>query len=384
MTRPQITRRTLLLSSTAAFSCAPPKATGFRGYCFVGNQAGRSVAVVDLTKFRVRKQIALDSAPSQLLPHPKQPKVFVLSADSGTVYEIDAIGMAVSRRARAGNQAVAMQMSPTRDALWVLYRDPASLVELPLDSLKPGRRIRLAAPPDSFHLTGADSPDRRAAIASLEDRSLTVASLSAGAIERTITAGADPSFVLFRKDGRQILAGSRSDRSLNVFETATGKTVVRLPLPVEPRNFCVSPDGGELFISGPGMDAVVIVFPYSTEVWKTVLAGRAPGVMTVSESPSYLVVANPETNSLTVLDDDQKLVAVVEVGQQPSHMLITPDGQYVLVLNEQSGDMAVVRTYSLRAPQLAARARFKSAPVFTMIAVGEKPVSAAVVAWGSA
>jgi DNA-binding beta-propeller fold protein YncE len=384
VTRPQITRRTLLLSSTAAFSCAPPKATGFRGYCFVGNQAGRSVAVVDLTKFRVRKQIALDSAPSQLLPHPKQPKVFVLSADSGTVYEIDAIGMAVSRRARVGNQAVAMQMSPARDALWVLYRDPASLVELPLDSLKPGRRIRLAAPPDSFQLTGADSPDRRAAIASLEDRSLTVASLSTGAIERTITAGADPSFVLFRKDGRQILAGSRSDRSLNVFETATGKTVVRLPLPVEPRNFCVSPDGGELFISGPGMDAVVIVFPYSTEVWQTVLAGRAPGVMTVSESPSYLVVANPETNSLTVLDDDQKLVAVVEVGQQPSHMLITPDGQYVLVLNEQSGDMAVVRTYSLRAPQLAARARFKSAPVFTMIAVGEKPVSAAVVAWGSA
>jgi DNA-binding beta-propeller fold protein YncE len=383
VTRSLITRRSLLLSSAAAFSCAPPKATGFRGYCFVGNRAGRSVAVVDLTKFRVRKQIGLDSAPSQLLPHPKQPKVFVLSDESGTVYEIDAIGMAVSRRARAGNQAVAMQMSPTGDALWVLYRDPASLVELPLDSLKPGRRIRLAAPPDSFHLTSADVADRRAAIASVQDHSLTVASLSTGAIERTFTAGAEPSFVLFRKDGRHILAGSRADRSLNVFEAATGKTVVRLPLPIEPRNFCVSSDGGELFISGPGMDAVVIVFPYSTEIWQTVLAGRAPGVMTLSESPNYLVVANPETNSLTVLDDNQKLVAVVEVGQQPSQMVITPDGQYVLVLNEQSGDMAVVRTYSLRAPQLAARARFKSAPVFTMIAVGEKPVSAAVVAWGS-
>ena len=53
--------------------------------------------------------------------------------------------------------------------------------------------------------------------------------------------------------------------------------------------------------------------------------------------------------------------------------------QYALVLNEGSGDLAVIRTYSLSAPQLSAKARFKSAPVFTMIPVGERPVSAAVV-----
>jgi DNA-binding beta-propeller fold protein YncE len=383
VTRFQISRRSLLLSSAAALSCSPPKATGFRGYCFVGNQTGRTVAVVDLTKFRVRKQIALDAPPSTLLAHPKTPKVFVLSTEAGTVYEIDAIQMAVSRRVKAGNQAVAMQMSPRKDALWVLYRDPASLVEVPLDTMRPGRRIRLDSPPDSFHLSSEESTGLRAAIASVKDNSISLASLATGQVERTIAAGAEPSFVLFRKDGRQVLAGSRPDRSLNIFEVASGKTVVRLPLPVEPRNFCVSGDGGELFISGPGMDAVVIVFPYSTEVWQTVLAGRAPGVMAVVDASNYLLVANPETNSVTVLNDGQKLVAVVEVGQQPTQLILTPDGQYVLVLNEGSGDMAVVRTYSLQAPQLAARARFKSAPVFTMIAVGEKPVSAAVVAWGS-
>ena len=379
----QITRRSLLLSSAAALSCSPPKATGFRGYCFVGNQAGHSVAVVDLTKFRVRRQIALDAAPSLLLPHPKLPKLFVLAGDAGVVFEIDAITMAVTRRVKAGNQAVAMQMSPLKDALWVLYRDPASLLELPLDTLTPGLRIKLPSPPDSFHLTSEDSPERCAAIAGTQDRSITLASLSNGAIERTIDAGTEPSFVMFRKDGRQVLAGSRSSHSLNIFEASSGRAVVRLPLPVEPHNFCVSSDGGELFISGPGMDAVVIVFPYSTEVWQTVLAGRAPGVMSLIESSGYLVVANPETNSLTVLDDSQRLVAVVEVGQQPSQLILTPDGQYVLVLNEGSGDLAVVRTYSLRAPQLASRARFKSAPVFTMIAVGERPVSAAVVPWGT-
>ena len=101
----------------------------------------------------------------------------------------------------------------------------------------------------------------------------------------------------------------------------------------------------------------------------------------LTDKPAFLLVANPETDSLTVLDvDSQRLVAEVQVGRRPSQILLTPDHQYALVLNEDSGDMAVIRTYSLRAPQLAKRARFKSASVFTMIPGGEKPVSAAVVA----
>ena len=379
----RISRRSLLLSSAAALSCSPPKATGFRGYCFVANQASRTIAVVDLNRFHVRKHIPLDAAPSAVLPHPKLTKVFVLAPENGTVYEIDGVSLNVSRRAKTGNQAVGMLLSPRRDSIWVLSRDPAALVEIPIETMRPARHIRLNSPSDSFHLFGSDDGAiRQAAIACVQDRSIFVASLATGNIERTIPAGAEPSFVLFRKDGRQIWAGSRPERSLNVFDPASGKTVVRLPLPVEPRHFCMSSDGGELYISGDGMDAVVIVFPYSTEIWQTVLAGHAPGVMALTESPPFLLVANPDTNSLTVLDSSQKLVALVEVGEQPSQLLLTPDQQYVLVINEKSGDLAVVRTYTLRAPRLGTMgARFRSAPVFTMIAVGEKPVSAAVVPW---
>ena len=60
--------------------------------------------------------------------------------------------------------------------------------------------------------------------------------------------------------------------------------------------------------------------------------------------------------------------------QEPRHILITPDKQYALVLNRRSGDLAVIRIQSLRAR------RYKSAPLFTMIPVGEGPVSTAVVA----
>jgi DNA-binding beta-propeller fold protein YncE len=372
--RSPISRRTLLLSPALALAaCRKPKATRFPGYCFVANQDGRSVAVVDLSGFRVRKQIHLDAAPTVVLRHPEHPVVFVLAPQSGTVYEIDAVSLEAGRSARAGSQAVDMRISPRGDALWVLYRDPAALVEVPLNSLRPGRRIRLSSPPDDFDL----SSENRAAIASRQDRSIVMASLTSATIERTIAAGAEPSIVRFQSDGKQLIAGSRPDRSVTMFDVSTGKTVVRLPLPLEPRHFCFNSDGGQLFISGDGMDAVVIVYPYRTEVAETILAGRAPGVMAITDtSPSYLLVANPETSDITVFDvDSRKLVAVVQVGRQPGSILITPDNQYVLVLNEESGDLAVIRIFSL-----AGRYRYKPAPLFTMIPVGEKPVSAAVVA----
>jgi DNA-binding beta-propeller fold protein YncE len=124
------------------------------------------------------------------------------------------------------------------------------------------------------------------------------------------------------------------------------------------------------------------VFPYETEVWQTVLAGRAPGAMAVTDTPPFLLVANPETNTVTVLDlVNQNLSSVVKVGAGPGAILTTPDRQYALVLDELSGDMAVIRLDRLSAASSDRVLRFKDASLFTVIPVGEGPVSAAVVRW---
>lgn len=126
------------------------------------------------------------------------------------------------------------------------------------------------------------------------------------------------------------------------------------------------------------MDAVAIAFPYRTEIDQTVLAGRAPGAMAVTEtSPAYLLAANPDTNSVTALDmDTHRLVATIQVGRGPREIALTPDNQYALTINETSGDMAVIRLSSLLEPWVR---RYKSAPLFNMIPVGDRPAGAAVV-----
>lgn len=386
-----LSRRAVLAAASAAVGCGRKKATRIPGYCFVANQGSRSVAAVNLESFRVQQQISLGSAPSAVVAHPSKPKVLVLAPEAGTVFEIDAATLAVSRRARAGNLAVGMMISPAGDALWVLYRDPAMLVELPLDSLKPGRRIRLPSLPDSFDLaTVKDNKDGRvlAAVASRADHTVVLASLGDAVVEQTIAAGVEPSLITFRRDGLQLITGNAPEHSITIFDVSTGKTVVRLPLPIAPRHFCSTSLGGQLFVTGDGMDAVVVVFPYTTEVYQTILAGRTPGAMAVTddEGPfAYLMVANRETSGVTVLDfKDYLLVAIVAVGQGPSQIVLTPapEREYVLVLNEMSGDLAVIRTRALATTPNGALRRMKLAlaPLFTLIPVGERPVSAAVVA----
>ncbi|PWT97290.1 MAG: hypothetical protein C5B51_31660 [Terriglobia bacterium] len=369
---PHLSRRALLALPAVAFGCRTRKATGYPGYCFVANQAGRSLAVVDLMTFRTWPPIALGAAPLAVLAHPRKPAVFALSAEDGSILEIDAARLAVSRRGRFGTQAISVRLAPGGNALWVLYRDPAALVEFPLDTLQAGRRVRLAAPPDDFDL----SEQARAAIASRAGGTVTIVSLEHAAIERTVSAGRDPGIVRFQQKGAQIIAGSGTDRSIAMLDTLTGKVLVRLPVPVEPQHFCFSEDEGQLFITGSGRDAVVIAYPYQTQLGGTFLAGRAPAGM-ASIDP-YLLVTNPETNSVTVLDiNTYKLAAVVQVGQEPREILITPDKQYALVLNQKSGDLAVIRIAAFAARDRTRR--YKSAPLFTMIPLGEKPVSAAVV-----
>jgi YVTN family beta-propeller protein len=95
--------------------------------------------------------------------------------------------------------------------------------------------------------------------------------------------------------------------------------------------------------------------------------------MGASEDPPYLFVTNPEAGDVTVIDvDSQRVIAVVAAGAYPCDVTVTPGGEYALVLNRDSGDMAVIRVAAL----MGRRGRL--APLFTMIPVGSRPVSAVV------
>ncbi len=190
--------------------------------------------------------------------------------------------------------------------------------------------------------------------------------------------------VRFRADGQLLLVANFHDRSLTALDVPTLRTTVDLPLAMQPDNLCFNSDQGQLFVTGEGMDGVAIVFPYQTiQVEQTVLAGRDPAVMACSGgNPSYLFVGSGTGSDVCIMDvDNRKVIGLVDVGQRPAYIAITPDNQYALVLDEASGDMAVIH---IRAMELSEDAGFgyrhkSGAALFAMVPVGNKPVHAAVV-----
>lgn len=268
-----------------------------------------------------------------------------------------------------------MRLVPDGEALWVLCREARCLARVTVTDLRVARRIRLPGAGEDFDI----SRDGQLAVAFPKDGRVGFAGPAATAIESLAAAGPDPWVVRFQFNPTQLIVGNRAARSITLVDVRGARAVVHLPIPVEPASFCFNVDGGQLFVAGPGLDAVVIVDPYHTQISETILAGKLPGAMACSETPQYLFVSNPSSATVTVLDiETRKLVAVVGVGQDPGQILITPDGQYAMVLNRQSGDLAVFRVGALRFDPEGNTRRYTAPPLFSLIPVGPRPVSAAI------
>ncbi len=362
-----VTRRAILaIPFLAACSSRRP---GYRGYAFIANEEGQAVAAVDLQALAVARHIPLDSAPTEVLALRTRPFVYALTPANGSLQEIQADRLSFARKLAAGAQAISMHLSTDHRAMYVLTREPKALVRIALDRFAVDWKLSLSEDPHDFAVT----PDGKTAAVSA-GQSVRLIDLAARKIGNPLGPPADTGAVRFLSDSSAMIATSRNERMLSVYDVASSKLIADLPIAVRPDNLCFSNDGGQLFVTGEGVDGVVIVFPYNTpEVWKTVLAGHAPGAMAASDS--FLFIASPSTGDVSILNiGTQKIIGVLKVGDDPGFVAVTPDDQYALVLNRKSGDVAVLRV-DLIAPN---RYKERAAKLLTVIPVGSKPVSAAV------
>jgi YVTN family beta-propeller protein len=362
------TRRALLSGAVlAATGCRRREA--FSGYAFVANRDGGAIAAVDMGAFAVARHIRVDGAPTAVDADQHTLRVYALTPENGHLHEIRADRLALTRTIAAGNQAVAMRRTP--GFVYVLCADPPRVAAISTDTFRIAWSANLPAPPVDFDL----SPDGQfLAISYGTHNAVQLLPIATRRLRALLNCSGETGAVRFQKDSAQLIVAGLSERMLYVFLTATGQLVTKLPLAVRPEHFCFNDDGGQLFITGEGMDVVVVVYPfYTPQIAETVLAGRAPGAM--AASPSRLFVANSKSSDVSILNIDQrKVIAVAPAGAHPGFIAITPDDQYALVLNEDSGDIAV-----LWVPGIT-RSHARTAPLLTMIPVGSRPVSAAIVA----
>jgi YVTN family beta-propeller protein len=361
-----ISRRTLLALPLAA-ACTRPQ-EGFRGYAFIANQEGGAVAAVDLGVLAVARHIPLEGAPAEVTAAVQRPSVYALTPGNGSVHEIQIDTLRLVRKLAVASQAITMALAADERSLYVLAREPRLLVAVDLDSFKTAWKLPLRDEPVGL----AISPDGKTAAVS-SARGVYLVDLETRHLSAPLGHG-DYGPVQFLTDSKTLVAGNRGERLLSAYSVPAQRLITHLPIAVRPDRFCFSRDGGQLFVTGAGMDAVVVVYPFFTpQVGDTVLAGHAPGAMDVSDE--LLFVASPTSGDVSILSiATRKVIAVVPVGSDPGFIRVMANDQYALVLNRKSGDMAILSVTAIAQK----KTRYSPVGLRAVIPVGSRPVSAVV------
>lgn len=366
----RVSRRDWLMATAFALSsgCGPKKGTGYPGYALIATSGDESLAVLDLLTFRVLNPIPLGAPPTAVVTRGGGHTSLVLTPISGAVH---VIGPSLARlfSRRLADEVSEIRLLPDGKNVAALCSQAKQVLIVNTEDLKTGRRIPLPATPVSMDV----SRDGRIAVSlGAAGRVLLIA--SDGSTHSAEVQGATGA-LRFRSDGELLLVAKPAAHALTALKAPGLQPLADLPLAMEPRHLCFTPDGGQLFVTGPGMDGVAIVFPYnSLEVEQTILSGRAPGAMACSSEPPYLFIASEAAPAVTVMNvDSRKIVALAEVGTEPGFIAITPDQQYALVLDEGSGDVAVIRI-----PAIHRNNERNGATLYRLLPVGNRPVHAAV------
>jgi YVTN family beta-propeller protein len=350
--------RRALLAGVLASACGRKRGTRYQGWLFVASGAEKEIAVADLSSFRRVATIPLPCAPDQLFQ--SGGRVFATCREGRALLEIDVDNFRVAGRiGLPGKPFAARLLADSRTAI-VLTAEPDSLLRIDLANRRIATRLPLPGTPGDLDMNGL-----LAAITLPAKNTIVRVSLSPSTTTLKLASATDVGVscdaIRFRRDGKTILAGATAAREIVAIDALSGKFLTRLPLPVAPSRFCFNGNGGQMFVTGTGADALAIVSPFQNEVLETILAGRTPYGMAVSEPRNLLFVTNPETGDLTILDIETRGVsASVHVGETPGDVLLTPDGEYALVLDQRSGNVSVVRITTVLDRKV------KTKPLFTV------------------
>jgi YVTN family beta-propeller protein len=373
--------RRALLGGLVVSACGRKRATRYQGWLFVAGGAEKEIAVADLASFRRVASIPLPFTPDQLFY--SGGRVFAMSREGQGLIEIELERFRVTGRIGLPGRPIAARLVPDATTALILTEGPDSLVRVDLAARRVTARLPLSGTPQDLDTDGM------LAAVSIPGRNVIVRAgvLSGGAgsglkFFGSTDTGMPCGTIRLRKDGKTILAGATAAREIVAIDAKSGNVLTRLPLPVSPGRFCFNGDGGQMFVTGAGEDALAIVSPYQNEVDQTILAGRTPFGMAVSERRNMLFVTNPESGDMTILDIDTRSVsASVHVGENPGEVMLTPDGEYALVMAQRSGNVSVVRIATV----LDKKAKTSSppSPLFTVFPTAADARSALIVPFQS-
>jgi YVTN family beta-propeller protein len=166
---------------------------------------------------------------------------------------------------------------------------------------------------------------------------------------------------------------SRTEHRLSVVDLRRSVLVTNLELDGNPSDMLLKPDGGELYVISPEAHGLQVINTWTHEVGDYMVLGSAPtrGVLTADASTLYVsdsaaghIIPVDIANRRVVREPGTGKEFPIQAGQSPGVMRFDPDENLLMVVNQGSGDVAVIRV--------------RTNSMLTMIPVGNQPQDLAV------
>ena len=307
-----------------------------------------SLTVVDLASLRVINKIPVGPSISDLREHAKRPEIWGVSSAGGYVFVLDTRSNRLTR-IPVGPAPLELDFSATGDRVYTTSAASDQLVAINTALRTVVARASTAGEPVQARITPDQKTivvvNRRASALTLHDARSLLPRASISVIPQ-------PDAAVILPDSSVAFVMSRSQNRLSVVDLRHAALLANLELAGRPAQMLLKPDGGELYVISPEAHVLQVINTWTHEVGDTMLLGSAPASAILTEDASKMYVADRAAGRVFPVDIVNRRVAKpINVGASPNAMRFdfsapgdTPT--MLLVVNEASGDLAVLRLYT--------------------------------------
>jgi YVTN family beta-propeller protein len=340
--------------------------------CAYVTTADGSVTVVDLVKLKAVARIAVGPGLSGMREHPSRPEIFGVSTTGGYVWVLDPRANhftgQVTARIAVGPLPYSLDFSPDGNRVYATASGNNTLVVIDAKSRSVVGRAATGREPVLARVT----PDgKNVLVMNRRDGSLGIHDAATLALRGSVSVVSEPEDVAVLPDSSMAFVLSRSERRISVVDLRRGVLVAHLGLAGKPTDMLLKPDGGELYVISPEAHGLQAINTWTHEVGDYMVLGSTPTRGVLSSDASLLYVSDTAAGRVTPVDIFNRRIVrdpgkgfPVQAGDAPSVLRFDPAENLLLVVNQGSGDLAVIRV----------RTNF----LLTMIPVGDHPQELAV------
>jgi YVTN family beta-propeller protein len=229
---------------------------------------------------------------------------YITNGKSNTVTVIDLRSFIPVRTLQVGTDPTGVAANPKRNEIYVVNSGSSNVTVIDAEQNKVVATIGVHGRPYFIDI----SPDgRRAYVANSGSANVSVIDLDRRAVIATLHVGGSPGLARVSPDGSTVVVSNRADNSVSIIDTARLAVRSAINICIHPEDIAILPDSSKAFVSCSGSGQV-----------------------------ASIALKNDRQND--------KLLALLDVGKSPVSLALKPDGGELAAFNFDAGSISIIET----------------------------------------